>query len=106
MESENTVQTGAGGSTNMLKPPAKKEIAWDRFSVRVKKHIREYVVVQYGDLPDPMLSKMKLSDMAHDVDRYNGRLESNVRGEEEVKRDLIKIAHYASLMLMKIEGEI
>jgi len=101
-------QTDGVDSTgsDILKMPAKKVIAWDRFSQRVKAHINAYVVPQYGDFPDPMLKKMKLSDMSHDVDRYNGRLESNVRGKEEVKRDLIKIAHYASLMLMKIEGEI
>lgn len=105
-DGENKAGGASAAGANRLKPISKKGAAWGRFSSRVFAHIEAYVVKQYGDLPDPMLEKMTIADMKHDCDRYLGRLESNARGLEETKRDMIKVAHYASLILMKIEEEL
>jgi hypothetical protein len=71
------------------------------FSEKVLDHIENYVVPQYGDLPDKFLEIMTEDDMIHDVERYIRRMKSNVRGVSESKRDLLKIAHYMNLIFLK-----
>jgi hypothetical protein len=70
---------------------------WLRFSQDVLSHIEEYTVPQYGDRGKDRATNYTTEVIADHIGRYKDRMGSNARGEVEAKRDLMKIAHYASL---------
>lgn len=70
-----------------------QEQNWDLFSRRMGKHIKEYVLPQYGDEGEDMASEYTVEDCVTQVKKYMGRFGRNARpGQEEL--DLLKAAHY------------
>ena len=78
---------------------------WVEFSLEVDDHIEKYCIPQYGDYPDTMIEDWTINDVKTQLEKYIKRIGTNVRGREEAKRDTLKIAHYACLLLKKIEEE-
>jgi hypothetical protein len=69
---------------------------WMEFANEVLEHIENYTVPQYGDKGDDRASEYDLAVIAEHIGRYRDRIGSNARGSVEARRDMIKIAHYAS----------
>ena len=69
---------------------------WLEFSAKVLDHIEVYTVPQYGDKGEDVATDYTMEVIAGNIGRYQARMGSNSRPGEE-HRDLIKIAHYASL---------
>ena len=69
---------------------------WMLFAAQVLMHIENYTVPQYGDKGSDRASDYDLTTIAEHIGRYRDRIGSNSRGNVEAKRDMIKIAHYAS----------
>ena len=78
---------------------------WTIFAFKVKDHIKNYCVVQYGENPDKMIEGFSIIDIKKQLERYAKRIGVNIRGVEEAKRDALKIAHYACILLAKIEKD-
>lgn len=79
-------------------------LLWDCFSEEVARHVEEYTVPQYGDFPDDNVASWSADDCVKQIQKYVNRIDSNSRGELEATRDLLKIAHYASLVWCKRLG--
>lgn len=69
---------------------------WLDFALLVLDHIEDYTVPQYGDKGADRAKSYTLETIAEHIGRYKDRIGSNARGDTEAKRDMIKIAHYAS----------
>lgn len=76
---------------------------WDFFSFVVYKHIKEYTIPQYGDIPSDQLSVWTPEDCVRQIGKYVARFNSNARGDEEQELDMLKIAHYACVTYMKLQ---
>ena len=77
---------------------------WDEFSAAVREHVTDYTIPQYGDYPYDQMSEASIEDIKHNITRYLNRMKSNIRGPVEAERDLLKIAHYASIIWSKNTG--
>lgn len=84
---------------------SRKGMQWMRFSWEVLQHIRNYVVPQYGDLPDAMIDGFSIQGLKDQFVRYVGRIGTNARGPEEARRDCLKIAHYSLFLWEKLREE-
>jgi hypothetical protein len=76
---------------------------WNAFAYQVGKHIDEYTVPQYGDMPEDQLTEYSFADCITQIKKYSNRATSNARGKEETKRDMLKIAHYACVAYSKLQ---
>lgn len=76
---------------------SKRGKEWMLFSNKVLSHIEEYTVPQYGDKGQDRADGYDLDTIAEHIGRYKDRMNSNSRGRIEAKRDMLKIAHYASM---------
>ena len=85
-------------------PRSNRLLLWDCFADEVGRHVEEYTVPQYGDFPDDQATKFTEEDLKTSIKRYVNRIDSNARGEIEATRDLLKIAHYASMLWCKRLG--
>lgn len=77
---------------------SKKAAQWRQFSRLVEKHIEEYVVPQYGDLPDKTVAKWTPEKIQGKLESYIDRIGKSSRGPEDQIRDALKIAHFASYL--------
>lgn len=75
---------------------------WDFFSFEVYSHIRNYTIPQYGDIPTDGLSSWTAEDCVRQIGKYVARFSNNSRGEKERELDMIKVAHYACVVYMKL----
>lgn len=75
---------------------SKRGEEWLTFANEVLQHIETYTVPQYGDKGEDRASEYDLAVIAEHIGRYRDRIGSNARGPIEARRDMIKIAHYAS----------
>jgi hypothetical protein len=75
---------------------SKRGKEWMEFSQQVLDHIENYTLPQYGDKGEDQASEYDLTTIAEHIRRYQNRMGRNARGSVEAKRDMIKIAHYAS----------
>ena len=84
-----------------------RAINWTKFSSRVFNHIEEYTVPQYGDAPFDQLEGWTPEQCLESIQRYVNRniKGTNARGPQEALRDMIKIAHYASVAYEKLEAK-
>ena len=84
-----------------------REVQWDRFADKVAKHVKDYAIRQYGDFPDDKLTSYTFEDCIKQLEKYVDRnlRENNMRGRLEMKRDMLKIAHYACVALSKLNEE-
>ena len=80
-----------------------KEFQWNRFSNIVANHIRNYVVPQYGDFPDKTIVKFTPEKIQGKLESYVDRIGKSSRGEEDAKRDCLKIAHFACYLFSILE---
>ena len=85
-------------------PRSNRLLLWDCFADEVGRHVEEYTVPQYGDFPDDNVASWSADDCIKQIQKYVNRMDSNSRGELEATRDLLKIAHYASLVWCKRLG--
>lgn len=76
---------------------------WNAFSYLVGCHIDDYTVPQYGDMPDDQLTEYTFDDCIKQMAKYCNRAKTNARGPEEMKRDMLKIAHYACVARSKLQ---
>ena len=76
---------------------------WEEFSFRVLDHIENYTVPQYGDKGSDQCTDYDDRDFKKQIKKYANRLDSNMRGTVEAKRDLLKICHYAQMLHDLIE---
>lgn len=82
---------------------SKKGEEFAKFSVEVLKHIEDYAVPQYGDYPNDLIKETSIQDIVHDMKRYLYRMETNARGQKEVERDFLKLAHYSCIAFYKLK---
>lgn len=68
----------------------------------VANHIEHYTVPQYGDAPDDNVETWKSEDCRKAIVKYLNRFNTNQRGVEEQKRDILKMAHYLQLYYLKV----
>jgi len=73
------------------------------FSLRVLKHINEYVVPQYGNFPDKTIAKFTPEKIQGKLEAYVDRIGKSSRGPEDAKRDCLKIAHFACYLYAILE---
>lgn len=71
---------------------------------KVKDHIEDYTVPQYGDYPDDQMTGWEVRDFEREIQKYANRMGRNARGPEEAKRDLLKIIHYAAELYLAQEA--
>lgn len=75
---------------------------WNEFAAKVADHIENYTVPQYGDAPNDNVESWSAQDCIAQVQKYAARFGNNQRtGQEEL--DLMKIAHYAQLVMGKLK---
>jgi hypothetical protein len=86
----------------MMKMLSKRGMEWRRFSAIVEYHINNYTVPQYGDMPTDQASAWAPEQIRDSMQRYLNRFSSNQRGEEEVLRDMLKMAHYSCMAYFKL----
>ena len=82
---------------------SKRGYEWNDFSHSVFDHVEKYTVPQYGDMPNDQASAFTAEEIAMNMKRYLNRVNSGQRGEEEARRDCLKLAHYACLLYNKID---
>jgi len=81
---------------------SKRALQWMNFAVEVFRHVEDYTVPQYGDMPDDQADLFTIQEIQMNLKRYINRIGSNSRGTGEAIRDCYKIAHYACLLLARI----
>jgi len=75
---------------------------WRRFSKYVESHIVDYVVPQYGDLPDAMVEKFTPEKIQGKLEHYVARIGKTIRGYDSSIRVCLKIAHFACYLFSKL----
>ena len=83
--------------------PSKRAYDWREFALKVEGHIEDYTVPQYGDKGVDQCTDYDERDFKKQINKYANRLDSNMRGTVEAKRDLLKICHYAQMLHDLIE---
>lgn len=84
-----------------------KMAQWTKFNAQVKAHIEQYTLKQYGNPDgDEPVDSFTPEDCWTNIQRYYNRRNSNVRGDKEKLRDLIKVAHYAQIIYDKLKEEL
>jgi hypothetical protein len=77
---------------------------WEDFSRVVLDHVEHYTVKQYGDYPNDNITKWSTEDCLKQIQKYSNRFFTNARGQQELRQDLLKIAHYCQLTYYKIDN--
>ena len=80
-----------------------KESQWNKFSFIVSNHIRYYVLPQYGDFPDRQVENFTPEKIQAKLEYYVNRIGKSSRGEEDAKRDCLKLAHFACYLFSLLE---
>lgn len=81
-----------------------KAMEFEAFSKEVINHIETYAVPQYGDYPSDLIKETTIDDIVHDMMRYLSRMKTNARGQKEIERDCLKLAHYSCILSSKVKG--
>lgn len=82
---------------------SKKAEKWLDFAVRVKEHINDYVVPQYGDDGEAPDKEYSARDCVKQAERYLARHGKNSRpGQESL--DMLKAAHWIQMAFHRIQG--
>jgi hypothetical protein len=84
-----------------------REKVWEAFDAQMKKHFDQYTKHQYGNAQgDEQIDKFTSGDCWAQIDKYGARRDFNVRGPQEMLRDLIKIGHYVAELYGKKKKEL
>jgi len=79
---------------------------WKRFSRKVLAHVKGYTIPQYETKEgDDQVERFTSRDCVQNIKRYINRFDTNVRGESETLRDLLKVAHYSQFAYDKFKAE-
>ena len=81
-----------------------KESQWNKFSFIVSNHIRYYVLPQYGDFPDKQVENFTPEKIQAKLEYYVNRIGRSSRGEDDAKRDCLKLAHFACYLFSLLES--
>lgn len=81
-----------------------KVLLWNVFSENVSQHISDYTVPQYGDFPNDLRTTCHEDVILADMQRYLTRYKDGKRGADETTRDMLKLAHYASMLWCRRTG--
>ena len=81
-----------------------KESQWNKFSFITSNHIRHYVLPQYGDFPDKQIKNLTPEKIQAKLEYYVNRIGRSSRGEEDAKRDCLKLAHFACYLFSLLEA--
>ena len=76
---------------------------WRMFSYLVEQHVTNYTIPQYGDAPNDEVAAWTPEMCALAMQKYTKRFSSSLRGKEETRRDMLKIAHFACLTYWKLK---
>jgi hypothetical protein len=82
---------------------SKRAENFNDFADVVIDHIDNYTVIQYGDAPVDQVETWTPEQCMDSIKRYANRFGTNRRGRLETLRDMLKIAHYASLTFEKLK---
>lgn len=77
---------------------------WYMYCDEVGEHITNYAVAQYGDYPNDPYTEQSIDTLWSHLDRYLARRKTGKRGAEDLRRDLLKIAHITSVIWSKENG--
>lgn len=77
-----------------------REQEWVDFAEKVRSHIVDYTIPQYGDAPDDSVQSWSYDDCLTSIKKYTARFGTNTREGQDLL-DLMKIAHYACLAFNK-----
>ncbi len=77
---------------------------WIKFSIAVYRHIKDYTIPQYGDVPDDLLSNVGAHYCILQVGKYCLRYGKNQRPGQEMA-DLLKAAHYLCVAYFKLKRD-
>ena len=84
-----------GSYTSLQIRLSKRGEEWVRFAARVRDHVENYTVPQYGDIGEDLVTEMTAEECAPHIQKYAKRQGKNSRGREQDKLDMLKIAHWA-----------
>ena len=80
---------------------------WDKFAEQVRRHIILYTLKQYGNPEgNEQVDGFSVEDCWTNAQRYYNRRNARVRGNKELMRDPIKVAHYMSFIYSKLRNEL
>lgn len=88
----------------MILPTSYRGTEWAQFAEMVRIHVEDYTVPQYGDAPNDQAEGFTPDECVKQIQRYCNRFGKGQRGMQEQLRDMKKIAHYACLIYMKLQG--
>lgn len=76
----------------------------DEFCDKVRSHIVDYTIKQYGDSPNDPVHEWSIETCEAQILKYLNRMGKNVReGQEEM--DLFKVAHFNQIVWTKKRGK-
>jgi hypothetical protein len=79
---------------------------WIKFAENMPSHLLHYCDEQYPTTdPDNDLDNWTIEDVKAHMKTYVGRIGSTQRGSEQAKEDMIKLAHFASIIWNKLNEE-
>lgn len=89
--------------TDPMTVPTKRGGQFRAFAYDVAKHVDEYTVPQYGDMPGDMVEEWTPTHVVHQMEKYLKRMRCNGRGNEDNILSCKKIAHYACILDGKLK---
>ena len=78
---------------------------WQKFCPAMLDHIENYTVKQYGDYPHDQLTDFSDEEIVSSMKRYLNRAGRGQRGLAEEARDMLKLAHYASVRYARLAAK-
>lgn len=80
---------------------------WQIFGYEVELHIEKYVEPQYeNDAGDAQYMALTYEECCKQAEKYLARRKSNMRGNVERVRDLMKVAHFMQMAHDKLLEEL
>lgn len=87
------------------KPLSNRSQHWQKFSLEMLDHVENYTVKQYGDYPHDQLTEFSDEEILSSMKRYLSRAGRGQRGQAEEMRDMLKLAHYASVRYARLAAQ-
>lgn len=80
---------------------------WNDFHLQMRRHLLQYAEKQYGNPGgNEQLDNYNSEDCAKAIEKYLIRRNVALRGEIELARDCLKMAHYACVRYYKLCNEL
>ena len=78
----------------------KYEGTFVQFCDKIRRHIVDYAIKQYGDSPNDQVQEWSIETCEAQVQKYVNRMGKNIR-EDQDEMDLFKAAHFIQIAWMK-----